>query len=139
MLTDPIGVPHPVRPPRVVIADDHEWILKIVGQVTRETLPLAEVVETADGQEALDAYRNGPCDFLITNHAMPKMNGMELIRAVRERTPGLPILMVLIHPSAAKDAMEAGANWFLTKEQIMERMPPLLRKHTRGGIEPAAE
>lgn len=129
----------PGRPPRIVIADDHEWIRRILGQVTRETLPLADVVETADGQEALAAYRSGPCDFLVTNHAMPKMNGVELIRAVREQTPGLPVLMVSIHPSAAKDAMEAGANWFLTKEQIMERMPPILRKYTSGGQKPATK
>lgn len=125
---------HLPRSPRVIIADDHEWIRQIVGQVTRNTLPLAEVVETTDGQEALEAYRSGPCDFLITNHAMPRMNGMELIRAVRVDAPGLPVLMVSIHPAAKKDAMDAGATWFLTKEQIMERMPTLLRNHTQGGV-----
>ena len=127
----------PARPPRVIVADDHEWILQILVQITRETLPLAEVVETVDGQQALEAYRNGPCDFLVSNHAMPKMNGLELIRAVRRESPLLPILMVSIHPSAAKDAADAGASWFLTKEQIMERMPRLLREHTHGGTGPA--
>ena len=129
--------PDPARPPRIVVADDHEWIRQILVQVARETLPLAEVVETDDGQQALEAYRSGPCDFLVTNHAMPKMNGMELIQAVRRDSPDLPILMVSIHPSARKDAMESGATWFLTKEQIMEGLPPLLLAHTRGGTDPA--
>ena len=126
----------PAQPPRIVIADDHEWIRQILGQVTRDTLPLAEVVETTDGQRALDAYRRKACDFLVTNHAMPNMDGLELIRTLRPEAPALPILMVSIHPSVQKEALEAGANWFLTKEQIMERMPPLLRAHTHGGIGP---
>ena len=124
---------YPDRPPRIIVADDHEWIRQILAQVARETLPLAEVVETDDGRQALDAYRDGPCDFLITNHAMPRMDGAELIRTLRPQAPDLPILMVSIHPSAKADALAAGATWFLTKEQIMEHMPPLLRGHTRGG------
>ena len=47
--------------------------------------------------------------------------------------------MVSIHPSVKKDAMEAGADWFLTKEQIMEHMPPILRRHTHGGTAPERE
>ena len=69
--------PDSTRLPRIVVADDHEWIRLILVQVARETLPLAEVVEANDGQQALEACRRGPCDFLVTNHAMPRMNGME--------------------------------------------------------------
>ena len=129
-------VPPSDRPPRVIVADDHEWILQIVAQVTRDTLPLAEVVETTDGEQALEAYRQKPCDFLVTNHAMPKMDGAALIRTLRQENADLPILMVSIHPSAEADAKAAGATWFLTKEQIMERMPPILREHTHGGTGP---
>ena len=127
---------HPDQPPRIIVADDHEWIRQILVEVTRETLPLAEVVETDDGQQALEAHQSRPCDFLITNHAMPRMDGAELIRAVRPDSPALPILMVSVHPWAKADAFGAGATWFLTKEQIMEQMPPLLRSHTQGGVAP---
>ena len=81
----------------------------------------------------LEACGSGPCDFLITNHAMPRMDGTELIRNVRADSPDLPILMVSIHPLVNHEALEAGANWFLTKEQIMEHMPPILLGYTRGG------
>ena len=77
----------------------------------------------------MDAYEQGGCDFLISNHDMPNLNGNGLIRKVREQNPDLPILMVSVNPKARADAMSAGANWFLTKEQIMERMPPLLLRY----------
>ena len=49
---------------------------------------------------------------------------------MREHAPRLPILMVSVKPEAKVDAMAAGANWFLVKEQIMESMPPLLLRQT---------
>ncbi len=122
-----------VRPPRIIVADDQEWIRQILAQVARETLPRAEVVETVNGLQALEACQSGPCDFLVTNHNMPAMDGPTLTRRMRQESAALPILMVSVHPAVEKEAMEAGANWFLIKEQIMERMPPLLRQHTHGG------
>ena len=114
---------------RIIVADDHEWIRQILVEVTRQTLPAARIIETEDGLEALKVYRHGGCDFLITNHHMPHMSGMDLIRQVRKQTPDLPILMISVHPEAKVGVMAVGASCFLTMEQIMERMPPLLLKH----------
>ena len=116
--------------PRIIIADDHEWIRHILVDVVRQTLPTAEIIATEDGLQALRAYRDKGCDFLISNHSMPQLDGEGLIRAVREQAPMLPILMVSVRPEAKLDAMTAGANWFLLKEDIMERMPPLLLHYT---------
>ena len=114
---------------RIIVADDHEWIRNILVQVARQTLPSAEIISVEDGAQAFEAYSQGDCDFLITNHAMPHVNGATLIHKVRAETTDLPVLMVSVHPEAEAEAMAAGANWFLTKEQIMERMPGLLRQY----------
>ncbi len=128
----------PARPWRIIVADDHEWIRQILVDVARQTLPAAEVVVTEDGLQALHAHERQRCDFLVTNHNMPNLNGMDLIRCMREQTPALPILMVSVKPAAEADAMAAGANWFLTKTQIMEHMPGLLlAAAAKGGHLPA--
>ena len=124
-----MNTPASPQPSRVIVADDHEWILAILTQVVQETLPTAEVVSVGDGQQALEAYQQGGCNFLVTNHQMPHMDGQTLIRRVRMGAPELPILMVSAKPEARADAMAAGANWFLTKEQIMEQLPRLLLQH----------
>ena len=62
---------------------------------------------------------------------MPNMDGMTLIRNVRQAEPNLPVLMVSSNPDAKEDAMAAGANWFLPKEQIMEQMPSLLLEYAK--------
>lgn len=125
-----LPIPSPVR---IIVADDHEWILQILVKIVEATLPLAEIIQTENGLEALLAFQQKAADFLVTNHMMPKMDGMALIHQVRQQAPDLPILMVSIHPEAKKDALAAGANWFLTKEQIMEELPPLLLRHAGRG------
>ena len=122
----------PSETPRILVADDHEWIRNIVVQVIRQTLPAADVIVTADGLQALESFRRVGCQFLVSNHSMPHMDGASLIRAVREQDPDLPVLMISVNPDAESDAMEAGANWFLKKEDIMEQMPPLLRRYSGG-------
>ena len=116
---------------RIIVADDHEWIRDILVEVVRQTLPSAEMIAVEDGLYALQAFEAKGCHFLISNHQMPRMDGMGLIRAVRRVSPQLPILMVSVKPEAKTDAMEAGANWFLTKDQIMDQLPPLLLRHAR--------
>ena len=119
--------------PRIIIADDHEWIRRILVEIVRQTLPSAVIVDTEDGLQALKAFEDGSCQFLISNHLMPKMDGMSLIRAVRQISPQMPILMVSVKPEASADAMDAGANWFLSKDKIMEHLPPLLLRYAREG------
>ena len=136
-------IPLPTHPTatsrlRIIVADDHDWIRQILVDVVRQTLPDAEIVATEDGAQALEAYRSGGCDFLVTNHAMPRLDGPGLTQTVREQAPHLPILMVSVKPEAEVDAMEAGASWFLTKEQIMEHMPPLLLRHAGRADDRAA-
>lgn len=124
--------PASIPTPRVIVADDHEWILNILTQVVHDTLPSAKVVSVEDGEQALAAYHEGGCQFLVTNHQMPHMDGTTLIRQMRVEAPKLPILMVSVRPEAKSEALSAGADWFLTKEQIMEYLPPLLLEHVSG-------
>ena len=121
------------------MADDHEWIRQILVRVVYETFPAAEVIATENGVQALQAYEQGGADFLVTNHNMPEMDGPTLTRRVRGQAAGLPILMVSVKPEAKVDAEAAGANWFLSKEQIIEHLPALLRQHAVAGRVPMDE
>ena len=124
---------------RIIIADDHEWIRNILIEVVRQTLPDADLVVTGDGQQAFDAFHTGHCDLLVSNHGMPHLDGPTLIRLVRLEAPDLPIVMVSTKSWERFDAMEAGADWFLMKAQIMEGLPPLLLQCAGGESVPKME
>ena len=68
------------------------------GLVLFNTLAMLEdlghsVLEARSGPEALDILEKNPVDLVITDQAMPQMSGMQLIAAIKERWPGLPVIL----------------------------------------------
>ena len=59
-----------------------------------------------DGIEALEVDEQDPADVLVTDLAMPRMGGRELLERLRERRPGLPALVVSGYPGEFEIATE---------------------------------
>jgi CheY-like chemotaxis protein len=49
---------------------------------------------SVDGRDALMKYKPGKYDLIVTDYAMPKMNGIELAHIIKDRAPAQPIMMV---------------------------------------------
>jgi len=102
---------------RVMTVDDSAT----VRQVLRMALEGAdyEVYEAEDGEDALQKLSGLDIDFLITDLNMPKMDGIELIRELRQ-TPGkrfMPIIMLTSEsqPEKKREGKEAGASGWIVK------------------------
>lgn len=63
------------------------------------------LVEAGSGQEALRAWNATHPDLVITDHSMPGMSGVELIRALGQRQPGVKVILM----SAGQDPRPAGS------------------------------
>lgn len=79
---------------RVLVVDDEEAVRDL--ECIRLQRLGYDVLALEDGREALDAVEADPhaFDVLLTDHRMPRMNGLELTRAVRQRDVGLPVVLV---------------------------------------------
>ena len=83
----------PPRPATILLVEDEA----LVRMATATVLEHAgfRIMEAAGGPEALDAFAREPeVDLVLTDYAMPGMTGLELVRELRARRPGLPVLMV---------------------------------------------
>ena len=81
------------RRPRVLLVDDEPVVREVLAAQLGEAG--YEVAEGGDGAAALDLLdRGAPCDILVTDLAMPGMDGVALIRAAQGRRPGLPAILV---------------------------------------------
>jgi two-component system chemotaxis response regulator CheY len=100
-----------------LIADDAgavrqsvRWILEPAG---------LKVLEAPDGEAALDVLRANKVDVLIADLNMPRMDGLELIRALRAdpKLRAIPILMMTteMRPQDVMKAYDAGADMYLVK------------------------
>ncbi len=99
----------------ILVVDDDAAVLK----VTRRRLERQghRVVACSSGREALEKLTRETFDAMVSDVRMPGMNGMELLRAVREHDLDLPVLLVTGDPAldSATAAVAYGAFQYLTK------------------------
>lgn len=76
-----------------------------------------EIVVAADGKEGLELFKNSNFDLVITDINMPKMNGNDMMKEIREINPNVPIIVTTAHNDENEiNAMkEAGMNSYIMK------------------------
>lgn len=107
---------------RVLLADDEKnmrWVLSEALEADGY-----EVIEAADGKEALSAIAEQAPDILILDHKMPAPDGMEVLRRIRAKGHRFPVIMLTAHGNVqtAVEAMKAGASEYLTKPFDLEEL-----------------
>lgn len=116
---------------RVLLADDEEIIREGVQRaVPWETLGLQLAAVAQDGAQALLLAKQYAPDIVITDIRMPCMDGLELIRALREQCPDCKILILTGHGefAYARTALQLGVSDYLLKPV---ELPPLCGVLTR--------
>lgn len=71
---------------RVMIADDQQTSRLLIRSALNE-LGISHIAMAKDGEEALTGVMRDPAHLIISDYHMPKMNGVELLRAVRANIP----------------------------------------------------
>jgi adenylate cyclase len=104
-------------PPRILIVDDNEMNRDIL--VTRLSTQNYELLQAADGEEALTAAAQHLPDLILLDVMMPKIDGMEVCRRLKAdpKMPFMPIILVTAKAASADvvAGLEAGADEYLTK------------------------
>ncbi len=129
-------------PLTIVVADDTPDYRQIVRYLLESMADTMTIVgEAADGEEALALVRLHRPDIVITDLVMPRLNGVELTRRIRQE---LPQTMIVIMSSYAEDAYrlmasDSGADVFVSKWVIHDALLPAIRDLIRrisGGSGP---
>jgi two-component system, OmpR family, KDP operon response regulator KdpE len=117
---------------RVLVADDEAAIRKVV----RDALERADLeVETAvDGEEALERFEEGAYSLVVTDLAMPRRDGLQLVRELRRRSASVPILVLTVRGEEQEKVrlLDAGADDYVTKPfgvaELVARAKALMRR-----------
>jgi diguanylate cyclase (GGDEF)-like protein len=118
---------------QVLIVDDDDFALSVLeNTVTRMGF---QTICVADGEQALDILRTGSIRLVITDWDMPKMNGVDLCRAIRrEDLSGYVYMIMLTGREGPRQRMEglcAGADDFLNKPLDPEELLNCLKTAER--------
>jgi len=105
---------------RILVVDDVETIAHSVGLILSELDIPIDVAH--DGNEALARLAASPYSLVISDVAMPEMNGLDLTRAIRadEALSDLPVILLtaLDKPDEREAGLKAGANDYIVKGSI---------------------
>ncbi len=95
---------------------------------------LQVVGEAKDGQEALQMCRSLEPDLVLMDVRMPKCDGLEATRAIKEEMPKVSVVMVTMHenPDYLLEAIRAGAAGYILKDAEGERLVGAVRRTLNG-------
>ena len=117
----------------VLLVEDHALVR---AGLKRLLAPLCdgEIVETADGRDALARARTLKPDLIILDLNLPGLGGLELLRRMIQQGAG-PILVLTMHaePLYAKRALEAGAAGYMIKNASPDELIAAVRRVCAGG------
>ncbi len=119
----------------VLIVDDSAAIRKILQRVLKQTgIAIGNMYEAGDGQEALEVLKAHPVKLVLTDINMPKMDGIQLLAALKASAEwrSLPVVMITTEGGEAKvgEAVRLGAAGYVRKpftaDQIKEKLNGIL-------------
>ncbi|MGO4569149.1 response regulator transcription factor [Rhizobium sp. 2YAF20] len=121
---------------RILIVEDDD---KTANYLTRGLSESGYIVDRADdGETGLTQALEGIYDFLILDRRLPGVDGLELVRRLRERQLTIPILMISGLASTADrvEGLQAGCDDYLAKpyafSELLARIEALRRRAARG-------
>ncbi|HID76071.1 MAG TPA: response regulator [Planctomycetaceae bacterium] len=108
---------------KVLVVDDSEVDRRLIGGLL-EQQPDCQVLYAADGIEALDRMKQTAADVIVTDLRMPRMDGLELVKAVRRGHPGVPVVLITAHGSKmlAVEALKQGAAGYVPKIHVGDKL-----------------
>lgn len=116
-----------------MIVDDSKVMRIMIQKGLRQAGYECDIVEASDGVEALSKL-DSSVNIVLIDWNMPKMNGLDLVKAIRIKGNQVPLLMISTEGSGdrVEEALKEGANGYIIKpftpEKIKEKFETIFRK-----------
>ncbi len=117
---------------KLLVVDDSTTFRQLLCMSLQrvEGVTKAQITEATDGADALEKVRGGGFDLVLTDIRMPRMDGLEFVRRVRNDLKCLELPIIIISTKGAEEdidiGMSIGASGYLSKPISMSRLRELV-------------
>jgi DNA-binding NtrC family response regulator len=110
--------------PKILIIEDEAAIRRVLSKILSEESDTYQVEDAEDGVAGYEKIKNNDYDLVLCDIKMPKMDGVELLEAVKKIKPEIPIVMISGHGDmeTAINTMRMGAFDYISKPPDLNRL-----------------
>jgi DNA-binding NarL/FixJ family response regulator len=121
---------------RVLLVDDHPLVRERLADIINSEDDLMVCGEAEDRGQAIDSIKASLPDLVIVDITLKDSDGLELIKDIHSRWPGLRILVVSMHDESlyAERVIRAGALGYITKQEATRNILLAIRRVLDGNI-----
>lgn len=113
----------------ILLVDDEPHIRKFVTLILKQ-LGSPVVVEAVNGEQALEVYRRENPDLVLMDVSMPKMDGIETLKALKAIDPNCAVIMLtsIVNRDTIEQAVEGGALNYIRKDMPKDEIAKALKE-----------
>ena len=113
---------------KVLLVDDEKDFLDVMSE--RIEARGMEVTTADSAMKALELVKSGNFDAIIVDLMMPAMDGLQTLKAIKEKNPDLQVILLTGHATVEKgiEAMKLGAMDFVEKPADLDRLTEIIKK-----------
>lgn len=115
-------------PYRILVVDDEENVRRML--MTAFALQGHETLSASNGDDALQSFSDSPPDVVLMDIRMPEMNGIDALKAMRERHPRIPVILMTAYAEVetAVEALRSGAFDYVIKPFDLDEINLLIHR-----------
>src|SRR5262245_8408038 len=112
----------------VLVVDDSAVDRRLVSGLLRQGNLQVELAE--NGRDALERMRATPVDLVVTDLQMPELDGLGLVRQIRDHGPHVPVILITAHGSEelALQALHEGAASYVPKSELAQALQQVVEE-----------
>ncbi len=119
---------------RIILADDHPLVQDGIKTRLEEISGFNVIAMASNGEDLIKLAEEMLPDIIITDISMPKINGLEATRILKQKLPQIKILILTMHDNKEymQNAIDSGAQGYLLKDQPAKEMIEAVRNLYEG-------
>jgi two-component system nitrogen regulation response regulator NtrX len=109
---------------KILVIEDEAAIRRVLTKILSEESDSYQVEEAEDGLSGLEKIKNDDYDLILCDIKMPKMDGVEVLEAIKKIKPEIPVVMISGHGDldTAVNTMRLGAFDYISKPPDLNRL-----------------
>ncbi len=112
---------------KILVVDDEESIHLLYKEEFEEEG--YEVTSAINGEEALDLFDKIEPDLVILDINMPGMDGIEVLRKMKEKRPDIPVILSSAYPEYKQDLASWASDDYIVKSFNLDELKESVRRH----------